>query len=55
MRSGKNSVPMAPEITTSGEDRNDPDWQFRPMLTGVINTRPDKDNGGSCEYYEAGV
>jgi len=55
--SKKNSVRKAPEISAARKDiKEDPDWMYKPILTGVFSTRPcDFDGGNSSEAWEAQI
>jgi hypothetical protein len=44
MKDNNNSVLLAPEISEKDPDRNDPDWMYRYVGTG-ISTRPDPNCG----------
>lgn len=53
--SKNNSVQKAPEITATREDgKEDPDWMYKPILRGVINTRPG-DDSGNWDGWSEGV
>ncbi len=50
MKQEKNSVLLAPESSEKDPDRNDPDWMYRRVGTG-ISTRPDE-NCGKGDYMD---
>lgn len=46
----RDSVSPAPDIQEDRKDiKEDPDWMYKPVLAGVINTRPSAVDGGKVE------